>query len=82
MGLSWKWSISEVFLQIIVGGLGPFPMGSMELTTLEHFFLEASMYGEAWQPLVAESECRYQSVKKLLNRYRRNILWEGGTIGP
>ena len=39
MGLRWKWSVSEVFLQIIVwGGLGPFLMGSMELTTLEQFF--------------------------------------------
>ena len=50
MGLSWKWSISEVFCRLLLGGLGPFPMGSMELTTLEQFFLEASMYGEAPQP--------------------------------
>ncbi len=27
MGLSLKWSISEVFLQIIVGGVGPLPHG-------------------------------------------------------
>ncbi len=27
MGQRWKWSISEVFLQIIVGGVGPLPHG-------------------------------------------------------
>ena len=50
MGQRWKWSISEVFLQIIVGRVGPLPHGKYGAHNPSAIFLEASMYGEAQRP--------------------------------
>ena len=44
MGLSWKWSILEVFCRLMFGGLGPFPMGSIAQPIQMKYFMGGRHY--------------------------------------